>query len=29
MSAGYAAASLVAGMAAVVIGLVAVQGGPQ
>lgn len=29
MAAGYAAASLVAGMAAVVIGLVAVQGGPQ
>jgi len=29
MAAGYAAASLVAGMAAVVIGLVAVQGAPR
>lgn len=29
MAAGYAAASLVAGMAAVIIGLVAVQGGPR
>lgn len=29
LAAGYAAASLVAGMAAVIIGLVAAQGGPQ
>ena len=29
LAAGYAAASLIAGMAAVIVGLVAVQGGPQ
>lgn len=29
LAAGYAAASLAAGMAAVIVGLVAVQGGPQ
>jgi len=29
MAAGYAAASLIAGMAAVIVGLVAVQGGPR
>jgi CrcB protein len=29
LAAGYIAASLIAGMAAVIVGLVAVQGGPQ